>query len=128
MTREELAPFDDDLFGAVGAEVDSGRLAALAREHQVGIRELPGVDNIVYEWRHQLPRDPLLLRTTAVYVLALPDRVWAEFFDRLGLTDPEADALRELHHRQACRHLEAADTPRTTDALDAAAAMVLSRP
>ncbi len=127
MTREKLAPFDDDLFGAVEAEVDSDRLAALAREHQAGIRERPGVDNIVYEWRHQLPRDPLLLRTTAVYVLALPDRVWAEFLDQLGLTGPEADALRELHHRQACRYLEGADTPRATDALDAAA-MVISRP
>lgn len=128
MTREELAAFDDDVLHSVGSGVGADRLAALAREHQAGVRELPGVDDIVYEWRHQFPRDPLLLRSPKVYVLALPDRVWAEFLDRLNPDDPAADALLELHDRQARRTLARADRPDATDALDARAAMVLTRP
>ncbi|MFT4880382.1 MAG: hypothetical protein ACI9CA_001705 [Natronomonas sp.] len=109
MTRDELAAFEDDLLESVGAEVGAGRLAALAREHQAGVRDRPGVDNIVYEWRRQLPGDPLVLRTTAVYVLALPGGVWAEFLDELGVNGREAEALRRLHDRQAGRLVDSAD-------------------
>ena len=110
MTRDELAAFEDDIVASVGAEVGPERLAALAREHQAGVRDRPGVDNIVYEWRRQLPGDPLLRRTRAVYVLALPEGVWAEFLDELGADGQEAAALRRLHARQADRLLDSADT------------------
>ncbi len=122
MTRDELAVFGDDLVESVGAEVGAERLAALAREHQAGVRDRPGVDNIVYEWRRQLPGDPLVLRTTAVYVLALPEGVWAEFLDELGADDREAEALRRLHDRQADRLVDSAD------GLDEHATLVLARP
>ena len=130
MTREELAAFDDDLLRSAIAGVGADRLAALAREHQAGIRELPGVDDIVYEWRRGLPWDPVLFRSPEVYVLALPDRVWAEFLGELGTGNPEADALRELHDRQARRTLEGVDRPDAdaAAALDTHAAMVLTRP
>ncbi|MEF8887065.1 MAG: hypothetical protein V5A30_04600 [Haloarculaceae archaeon] len=128
MTREELAAFDDEVLLSVGTEVGAERLAALAREHQAGVRDLPGVDDIVYEWRRGLPWDPLLFRSPEVYVLAVPNRVWAEFLDRLSPEDPEAEALRELHDRQARRTLERVARQEVTDALDARAAMVLTRP
>jgi len=130
MPRDELAAFDDDLLAEVG-EADSGRLATLAREHQAGVRALPGVDDIVYEWRRTLPGEPLLYRSRALYVLALPGRVWLEFLERMEVTESEASALRELHGRQARRLLAAADgapePPAMTDALDADGAMVLTR-
>jgi len=129
VTRDELAAFDDDVLQSVsGGGVGRDRLAALAREHQAGIRELPGVDDIVYEWRRGLPADPLLFRSPGVYVLAVPERVWAEFLDELGTDDRETESLRALHDRQARRTLERADRPEAADALEARAAMVLTRP
>jgi len=128
VTRGELAAFDDDLLQSVDTEVGADRLAALARDHQAGIRELPGVDDIVYEWRRELPVDPVLLRSPEVYVLALPDRVWTEFLEELGVDGREADALRHLHDRQGRRLLDSTDTPWPTDALGSYAAMVLVRP
>jgi hypothetical protein len=128
VTREELAAFDDDILQSVGTEVGADRLADLAREHQAGVRDFPGVDDIVYEWRRGLPRNPLLFRSPAVYVLALPNRVWAEFLDDLETDDPEAEALQELHDRQARRTLEQVAQRNVTDALDARVAMVLARP
>ena len=131
MPRDELAAFDEDLLAQVG-DVGPERLATLAREHQAGIRALPGVDDIVYEWRRSLQGDPLLHRSPAVYVLSLPGRVWMEFLDRLEATGEESAALRELHDRQARRLLEAAEgapeSPARTDSLDAGGPMVLSRP
>ncbi len=128
MTRDELAAFEDDIVASVGAEVGPERLAALAREHQAGVRDRPGVDNIVYEWRRQLPGDPLLRRTRAVYVLALPEGVWAEFLDELGADGQEAAALRRLHARQADRLLDSADTNGAANRPGDHAMLVLVRP
>jgi hypothetical protein len=136
VTRDELAAFEDDLVASVGAEVEPERdaevgperLAALAREHQAGVRDRPGVDNIVYEWRRQLPGDPLLRRTRAVYVLALPEGVWAEFLDELGADGQEAAALRRLHARQADRLLDSADTNGAANRPGDHAMLVLVRP
>lgn len=102
-TRDPLAPFDDASIDAVAAEedIDRDRLETIARSHQEGVRDLPGVEDIVYEWRTQFHQDPLLARTEAVYVLTLRDHVWTEFSDSLGLTDAEGRALRELHERVA---------------------------
>jgi hypothetical protein len=128
VTRDELAAFEDDIVASVGAEVGPERLAALAREHQAGVRDRPGVDNIVYEWRRQLPGDPLLRRTRAVYVLALPEGVWAEFLDELGADGQEAAALRRLHARQADRLLDSADTNGAANRPGDHAMLVLVRP
>jgi len=122
VTRDELAAFDEDLFA--DGSLDRDRLVALARAHQAGVRESPGVDNLVYEWRNGLARDPLVERTRGVYVLALPDRVWAEFVAALDADEAEAAALRALHDRQA-RRTVGADR---AGALAEATAMVLTRP
>jgi hypothetical protein len=103
MTRPPLSAFDDEQFAAVSDEHDIGVnvLRALAKSHQEGIRELPGVDDIVYEWRNQFHQDPLVYRTDAVYVLALQSHVWTEFATSLDISDGELAALRTLHDRQA---------------------------
>lgn len=123
-TRPPLAAFDDDTFDTVaeGTDVSVDALRRLTRRHQEGIRDLPGVDDIVYEWRNHFHLDPLLARTDAAYVLALPDHVWEEFADRLELSTTQLDALLAVHDRQA-RALVA-----TTDRLDDEAALVLTRP
>jgi hypothetical protein len=124
MTRAPLDAFDDELFTAVASDndLDADRLRSVAGDHQQGVRDLPGVDDIVYEWRNQFHMDPLVHRTPAAYVLALRDHVWSEFGDRLDLSATELDALRSLHDRQA-RTL-------VTDAsrFDDADALVLTRP
>lgn len=122
--RPPLAAFDDESFETVATDNDiaADRLRALARRHQEGIRELPGVDDIVYEWRNHFHMDPLLARTAAAYVLALPDHIWEEFADRLELSAAELDALQAVHDRQSRGLIEA------TGRLDGDAGLVLTRP
>jgi len=126
--RDELDAFDADLVAAVAEEhdVDRDRLTTLARTHQSNVRDLPGVDDIVYEWRNQFHLDPLLARTTATYYLALPAHVWDEFAESLGATDAERAALVALHDRQTRQDAEevGADVGR----LDGDEAVVLTRP
>lgn len=122
--RKPLAPFDDEVFASVAAEtgVDESRLRDLARRHQEGVRDLPGVDDIVYEWRNQFHQDPLLHRKADIYVLALRAHVWEELGDQLDATETELTALRTLHERQA-RTLVTDDSRLGDDD-----AVVLSRP
>jgi hypothetical protein len=126
--RDELDAFDPDLLAAVAEDHGVGvdRLTTLARTHQSNVRDLPGVEDIVYEWRSQFHWDPLLARTTGAYYLALPDHVWDEFADSLGVTDAERDALVALHDRQTRQDAEAvgADAGR----LDSYDAVLLTRP
>jgi len=120
--RDPLAGFDPTAIRAVAEDHDvpPDRLEAVARDHQEGVRDLPGVEDIVYEWRSQFHEDPLLSRTERAYVLALRDHIWAEFVDSLALSGTEAAALRALHERTAEAIL---DKDRTTEG-----AMVLVRP
>jgi len=121
--RDPLAAFDTDVLSAVAAEngLDEGALESLVRRHQEGVRDLPGVEDIVYEWRSQFHRDPLRDRTPERYVLVLRDHVWAEFSDSLGLSATELDALRAVHERQAKTVLD-------EGSVSDGAAMVLTRP
>jgi len=125
--RDELEVFDPDLFDEVAADhgVDPDRLRELARRHQSNVRDLPGVEDIVYEWRSQFHWDPLLTQTTAAYYLALPDHVWDEFADDLGVTDAERSALVALHDGQIRR--DAPDVGADTGRLDSAEPLVLTR-
>jgi hypothetical protein len=119
MARDELGAFDEELFADAG--IERSRLEGLARDHQTLVRELPGVDDIVYEWRRYFD-GALLSRTPEVYVLALPGRIWTEFTDRLELDEDAAGALRRLHDRQARRLVELAAIPEGREP------MVLTRP
>ena len=128
MTRDELAAFEERVIDAVAADhaVEPGRLTELVRTHQANVRDLPGVEDIVYEWRNYFHQDPLVGQTPAVYYLALPDHVWEEFTEDLGVGEAERDALLAVHDRQA---RAASDEDGVEVArLDADAALVLTRP
>jgi hypothetical protein len=103
MPRDPLAVFDDETLTATSTEydVDENVLRAIASAHQNGIRDLPGVDDIVYEWRNQFHRDPLVDRTESAYVLAVQGHVWDEFGESLDIDGAELEALMGLHDRQA---------------------------
>lgn len=102
MTRDPLGAFDSTVVDDVAWEFDCtpDSLAALARDHQESVRALPGVDDIVYEWRRTLPVDPLVERRSDAYFLRIESAVWAEFTDALALGDDEAAALVAVHARQ----------------------------
>lgn len=126
--RNELAAFDDELVAETATDHDlaESKLADLARTHQARVRDLPGVDDIVYEWRNHFHLDPLLARTEDAYYLALPTHVWTEFGDDLGSDDAERAALLDLHDRQARR--VASTVGINTVRLDEDHAVVLTRP
>jgi hypothetical protein len=64
-----------------------------------GHAEVGGVDGLVYEWRRAYPQDPLLERTPDRYYLAVEERVWTDFSDRLAFEDRVAAATRAVHAR-----------------------------
>lgn len=100
---DPLAAFDDAVVDAAAAEVDCtpDALRDLVRRHQLLVRENPGVDDLLYEWRKYYPYDPLVARTDRAFHVVLRDRVWTEFTDRLALSDAEREALLAVHERQA---------------------------
>lgn len=140
--RPPLTAFDDDVVETVAAETGMapGRLREALRRHQEHARSLPGVDDLVYEWRRFLPYDPLVRREPETYVLALERSVWVEFGEQLSFDDATLDAVVAVHARQARRALSAdargpgAEATAGTgtsgtpgDAFDGAEAMVLTR-
>lgn len=126
-TRDRLAPFDADVVAAVAEETGGSEASlwdALGR-HQAYADSLSSVDDLVYEWRTQLPYDPLVARTDEAYYVALLPGVWNEFGEQMGLSGATITRLREVHDRQARR--AAADRGDSTEAYEGAAPMVLSR-
>jgi len=102
VTRDPLAPFDAEVLAAAAEAyvVDDDRLRSLVGRHQESIRDLPGVENLVYEWRRTLPRSPLVERRPDAYFCVVEIAIWAEFADALALSATEAEALRAVHARQ----------------------------
>ena len=132
--REPLAAFDDDGIRAVAADRgdDEAAVRDLVRRHQESVRDLPGVEDIVYEWRRMLPRPPLIERREDAYYLLLRRDVWEEYRDALSLTEGEFAALRAVHARQFAAAVGAAgsdgDDGREAAADDDREPMVLTRP
>jgi hypothetical protein len=124
MTRDPLAPFEERVFVAVARDhdVSTTTLRELVRRHQKLVRRLPGVDDIVYEWRRSAPDDPVVGRRPDVYYLSVAEHVWPEYVEALELDGGEAAALRAVHRRQ----LEASVDERFTGERDRQA-MVLTR-
>jgi len=127
-TRDPLAVFETEVIEAVATESDCSAddVRVLVRRHQQGMREFPGVDDLLYEWKKYYPYDPVVARTDRfVHVVLFPE-VWDEFADRLDLTDAEQEALMAVHDRQA----RAAATARgdDTDVFADAAPLVVTRP
>lgn len=103
------APFDDAVVAAVAADhgVDQDDLAALVAAHQDLMARLPGVDNLVYEWRKQF--DATVLHSDEkVYFVAAPEWAWSEFADSLDADEGETAALAAVHERIVAAH-EAVD-------------------
>ncbi|MFC7028025.1 hypothetical protein ACFQJ5_11215 [Halomicroarcula sp. GCM10025324] len=101
-----LAAFDDEVIRAVAAENDVERdlLVDALRDHQRTMRDNPGVENLVYEWRKQF-QDPVLDRTPDRYVVAVKPSVWEEFGSFLELSDEMLGAVVAVHQEQVLRSL-----------------------
>jgi hypothetical protein len=102
---EPLAPFDESLLAPVAREcgLDPATLRNLVERHQRYVRDqeaVGGVDGLVYEWRQSLFEDPLAEQDATVYYLAVPERVWRDFGERMDLAAGELTALRAVHDRQ----------------------------
>jgi len=125
-TRDPLAAFDADLLSAVAEETggDPDALRSLVRRHQESVRELPGVADLVYEWRRVFD-DAVVVRTDSAFCCAVRPVVWSEFADALGIDDEERDRLALVHDRQARRTADAAGADGS--AFDDRAAVVLTR-
>lgn len=102
---DSFAPFAEDLLAPVAREygMDPAALRDLVERHQRYVRDMEavgGVDGLVYEWRQSLFEDPLAEQDATIYYLAVPERVWRDFGERMGLEAGELTALRALHDRQ----------------------------
>lgn len=123
---DPLAAFDADLVSSVARETgsDPHALRSLLRRHQESVRALPGVADLVYEWRRTLD-DAVVVRTDGAFCCAVRPVVWSEFADALDIGDDERERLALVHDRQARR------TARTegvdVSAFDDRAAVVLTR-
>lgn len=113
MSRDPLEPFDEAVIETVAADhdLDSATLRALLERHQQQMRDLPGVENLVYEWRKTLPRDPLVERREDVYLLVVHSDVWPQFADALEFDADSLAAVRAVH----AEHLPAETTPQDDD-------------
>ncbi|EJN60091.1 hypothetical protein [Halogranum rubrum] len=120
--RDPLHAFDDAVIEAVARERDFEvqTLRDLVRKQQEVVRSLPGVDDIVYEWRKAFATDPLVERRPDAYFLSVPGHVWPEFASSLSASGEELNAVRAVHDRQFRAVL--GDVGGDTDAL------VLTRP
>ncbi|MDS0283318.1 hypothetical protein [Haloarcula onubensis] len=121
MTDETLlAPFDDDVLGQVAAanDIELDALERAVADHQRAMRENPGVEDLVYEWRKQYD-DPVLVRTPDLFILALPPTVWEQYADYLDFDDGTLAAVTAVHGEQTIRTeaVEFSDIPRDHVAL-----------
>ena len=124
--RDPLSAFDPDLVSSVAGETggDPDALRSLLRRHQESVRELPGVDDLVYEWRRTFD-DAVVVRTAAAFCCAVRPVVWSEFAAALGVTDDDRERLAAVHDRQARR--TAGEAGADPSAFDDRAAVVLTR-
>lgn len=144
MTRDPLAAFDDAVVEAVASEADieTADLLELLRRHQAQMRDLPGAENLVYEWRKAFPWDVLVERREEAYLLTVAASVWPEFGDALDFSDAELDAVKRVHADQLTAAVDtdrvavdtdrvASDTGRVTAAdadLHEQEALIVTRP
>ena len=91
--------FDDDSVASAAAATDRSpaELRDLIDRHQAGMRDNPGIDGLVYEWRKTLREDPLLFADADAYYVALPRRVWRQFATAHDMADDEFEALLAVH-------------------------------
>ena len=102
---EPLAPFDLAVIRTTAQrnDVEEGVLRDALASHQRAMRENPGVEDLVYEWRNQYD-DPVLVRTPELFILALPPTVWEQYGDHLDLEDGTLAAVTAVHAEQTVRN------------------------
>jgi len=114
---------------AADAGIDPDRLRALLGRHQEGMRDLPGVDGLVYEWRTSLRDDPLVFADGEAYYVALPRRIWRQFADHHDVSEAEFEAMLAAHAVTASAAVSARDGAADGPAsLDDGEPMVLIKP
>ncbi|MBV0903092.1 hypothetical protein [Haloarcula salina] len=120
-----LAAFDDDVIRAVADanDAEEQRLRDALEAHQRTMRENPGVEDLVYEWRKRFD-DAVLHRTPETFYVAVREGVWREYGDHLELDDRLLGALVAVHQEQVLR----ADAVESDDIDADAVAVVVSRP
>ena len=71
----------------------------LVARHQRAVRDFEGVsvDGLVYEYRTQFHRDPLVTQTETAYYLSVRGHVWDEFAERMETSEEELLRLKEIH-------------------------------
>jgi hypothetical protein len=89
-------------------DIDGEADRELVDRHQEAVRELDGVgvDGLVYEYRTQFHRDPLVTQNGTAYYLSVRGHVWEEFADRVELTEDELARLKDLHAEQFAASVE----------------------
>lgn len=105
MTETDLlAPFDLAVIRTTAQhnKIEEARLREALTTHQRTMRETPGVENLVYEWRKQYD-DPVLARTPTMFVLAVPPTVWEEYAEYLDFEDATLAAVTAVHQEQTLR-------------------------
>jgi len=120
-----LAPFDDEVIRAVAGtnSVDEEQLRSALADHQRTMRENPGVEDLVYEWRKRFD-DAVLHRTPETFFIAVRESVWAEYGAHLGIDDYLLAAVVAVHQEQVLRETAVDSSDIDTDAV----ALVASRP
>ena len=91
---EPLAPFRD-------AEVSEEDRELVLRHQQV-VRDYENlsVDGLVYEYRTQFHRDPLVDQDEAAYYLSVRGHVWDEFAAAMDASEAELARLKKIHAEQ----------------------------
>ncbi|MDQ2072177.1 hypothetical protein ACODNH_18085 [Haloarcula sp. NS06] len=120
-----LAPFDDEVVRGVAGtnSVDEEQLRSALADHQRTMRETPGVEDLVYEWRKRFD-DAVLHRTPETFFMAVRENVWEEYGTHLGLDDYLLAAVVAVHQEQVLR-----ETAVESSAIDeSVVALVVSRP
>ena len=105
MTDETLlSPFDEKLIAQVARanDIEVERLETAVADHQRTMRETPGVEDLVYEWRKQY-EGPVLLREPTVFIVGVPPTVWDEYGHYLDLAEDMLRALAAVHQEQTLR-------------------------
>ena len=105
---ELLSPFDEEVLHAVAddSRIEVQALRETVADHQRTMRETPGVEDLVYEWRKQYD-DPVVARTASLFIVAVPPTVWEEYGDYLDIDTPMLRALTAVHQEQTVRTPEA---------------------
>jgi len=107
MTDDVLDPFDVAVIrtAARDNDIEEPALREALADHQRTMRENPGVEDLVYEWRKQYD-DPVLSRTDEMFILAVPSTVWEEYGDYLEMERPLLQAVVAVNQEQTIRSEE----------------------